>query len=108
MTFDSPQRQYYQAFTDISPLKMSIKPIFFRLASRDACGPVISSRRANYIGKNSRCRYISSGTGTLDNERLFGIAICVKEDGVVFAGKVGEVMVRANGLQVDGRTALVK
>lgn len=67
-----------------------------------------SARRSDNIRKDSRCCHIGTGTGTFYYKRLFGITVCIKEDGVVLTGEVGKIMIRANRLQPDGRFTVIE
>ena len=63
---------------------------------------------ANNICKNSGGGYICACARTFDDERKIGIAICVKKNGVVFAGKICKIVIFVNALQTDRRFAVIE
>ena len=51
---------------------------------------------------------VGTRSRTLYHQRLLGIAVCIKKNGIVLTRKIGKIVIGAYGLQPDRRFAIVE
>ena len=68
----------------------------------------LAASSPNYISKYSGSGDVGTGARSLYDKRLLRVAVCVKENRIILAGKVSKIMVGPDRLEPDFCFAIVK